>query len=147
MLVGEAPGADEDKVGEPFVGRSGKLLATWFESIDMKRGKDYYITNIVKCRPPKNRDPQFEELKMCFTNWLHDEIKKINPAVIVPVGRISAQYLLQDDSAMGRIQGRIHIRDNRKIIPIYHPSFILRGNDDKEVKKTLKLIKENAPVV
>jgi len=143
MVVAEGPGAEEDKTGEPFVGRSGKLLMQWFNSIGLIRGKDYFLTNIVKCRPPNNRDPTFDEMKICGVQWLKKQIDKVNPKLVITVGRIATQYLLNSDSTMGKLRGQKINRGNRVVMPIYHPSYVLRqGGSNIETELDLTQIKK-----
>ena len=143
MVIGEAPGKEESIQGEPFVGRSGKLLMEWFESINLIRNKNYFLTNILHCRPPGNRDPLPKEIKICTEAWLKPQIQKVNPKLIITVGRIASQYILKMDTPMRRLHGRIFQRAHRKIIPIYHPSYVLRQKEDvPEVIEDLKLIKK-----
>ena len=143
MVIAEGPGAEEDKVGEPFVGRSGKLLTQWFESINLIREKNYFLDNIVKCRPPGNRDPYFEEMNCCAKTWLFKQIKEVNPKLIITVGRIASQYLLEMDTPIGRLVGRVFERDIGTIFPLYHPAYILRQPKIQEmVNKHLDHIAE-----
>jgi uracil-DNA glycosylase len=126
LVIGEAPGADEDRQGEPFVGRAGRLLNAMLRSIGLDRG-ECYIANILKCRPPNNRDPKPEEAQTC-TPYLDRQIALIEPRVILAVGRVAAQWLLQSDQAIGRLRGRVHAYGARSIplVVTYHPAYLLR---------------------
>jgi uracil-DNA glycosylase len=126
LVIGEAPGADEDRQGEPFVGRAGQLLNAMLKAIGLRRA-DVYIANILKCRPPGNRDPQPEEASAC-TPYLGRQIALLRPRVLLAVGRISAQWLLQTDAPIGRLRGRLH-RYGEAATPLvvtYHPAYLLR---------------------
>lgn len=137
MVVGEAPGADEDRLGEPFVGRAGKLLDSMLlaigrsrEGADAKRG--VYIGNIVKCRPPNNRDPQPEEAAACRP-YLERQLALVKPRLILAVGRIAAQNLLQTDTPIGKLRGPVHHYgpDKIPVIVTYHPAYLLRSPREK----------------
>jgi DNA polymerase len=131
LIVGEAPGADEDRLGEPFVGRAGKLLDAMLQALGLDREK-VFIANILKCRPPKNRDPSPQEAGCCWP-FLQRQITLINPRIILAVGRIAAQNLLQTQVAVGKLRGRVH-RLNDTEIPIivsYHPAYLLRSPREK----------------
>jgi len=124
MFVGEGPGETEDLEGLPFVGRAGKLLDTYLESVGMKR-QDVYIANMVKCRPPGNRDPQPEEQQRCWS-WLAGQIELINPKLIVCLGRISAGRLIRPDFRVTVEHGKIYDIDGRKVMGTFHPATLLR---------------------
>lgn len=125
MIVGEAPGADEDRQGEPFVGRAGQLLNAMLKAIGLQR-KQVYITNILKCRPPNNRDPKREEAAAC-NPYLQRQISLIQPRVILAVGRVAAQNLLQSDLPIGKLRGRVHRLENGvPVVVTYHPAYLLR---------------------
>jgi uracil-DNA glycosylase family 4 len=131
MVIGEAPGAEEDRQGEPFVGRAGQLLNAMLRAIGLARG-DVYIANILKCRPPNNRDPTPEETALC-TEYLDRQIELVAPRALLSVGRIAAQWLLQTDSPVGRLRGRTH-RFGAPGIPLvvtYHPAYLLRSPSAK----------------
>ncbi|MBM4328781.1 MAG: uracil-DNA glycosylase [Deltaproteobacteria bacterium] len=132
MFVGEGPGADEDLQGKPFVGRAGQLLTRMIEAMGLTR-EDVYITNIVKCRPPGNRDPEALEIETCFP-FLERQIKAISPEVIVALGRISAGTLLGAKAPLSRLRGRFHDRGGIPIMPTYHPSFLLRQERERRWK-------------
>lgn len=131
MVVGEAPGADEDRQGEPFVGRAGQLLNAMLQAIGFAR-EQVYIANIIKCRPPGNRDPHIEETAACQP-FLHRQIALIQPRLILSVGRISAHNLLGTEEAVGRLRGRVHRFDPGDIplIVTYHPAYLLRRPQEK----------------
>lgn len=131
LVIGEAPGAEEDRQGEPFVGRAGKLLTAMLNAIGLAR-EQVFIANIVKCRPPGNRDPHRDETAACQA-YLHRQIALIEPKVILSVGRVSAQNLLGTDEAVGRLRGRVHRFDpgNVPLIVSYHPAYLLRRPEEK----------------
>ena len=129
MFVGEAPGADEDVQGEPFVGRAGQLLTKIIEAIDMKR-EDVYIANVIKCRPPGNRNPEPDEIAQCEP-FLLRQIAAINPKVIVALGAFAAKTLLRSEEPISRLRGQIYDFHGAKLIPTFHPSFLLRSPDRK----------------
>lgn len=131
LVIGEAPGADEDRLGEPFVGRAGKLLNPMLLAIGLKR-EQVYIANILKCRPPENRDPAPTEANLCRP-FLERQIELIRPRIILAVGRIAAQNLLDTDTQIGKLRGRIH-RFGPAQIPLvvtYHPAYLLRSPREK----------------
>lgn len=131
MIIGEAPGAEEDRRGEPFVGRAGKLLDEMLRALGLQR-PDVFIANILKCRPPGNRDPKTEEAAECRT-YLRRQIELVEPEVILAVGRIAAQDLLQTDEPIGRLRTREH-RYPEADIPVivtYHPAYLLRSPTQK----------------
>jgi uracil-DNA glycosylase len=127
LVVGEAPGADEDRQGEPFVGRAGQLLNAMLRAMGTPRS-EVYIANILKCRPPGNRDPQPEESTSC-TPYLTQQIALLKPRVILAVGRISAQWLLQTDSPIGRLRGQVfqYGAAATPLVVTYHPAYLLRS--------------------
>jgi uracil-DNA glycosylase family 4 len=129
MFIGEAPGADEDAQGEPFVGRAGQLLNSMIKAIGMKR-EDVFIANILKSRPPNNRDPLPDEVSACIP-YLHRQIELVNPKLIVCVGRIAAQNLLNTDTPIGKLRGQVHKLGNRPVIVTYHPAYLLRSPGEK----------------
>ncbi len=131
LVIGEAPGADEDRQGEPFVGRAGQLLDSMLRAIGMPR-EQVYIANILKCRPPGNRDPKPEEASCC-TPFLHRQIALIRPKVILAVGRIAAQNLLATTVPIGKLRGQVH-RYGPLATPLvitYHPAYLLRSPGEK----------------
>lgn len=129
MVVGEAPGAEEDRRGEPFVGRAGQLLDEMLRAIGQQRG-DVFIANILKCRPPNNRDPKPEEAAECRA-YLDRQIELVSPRIILAVGRIAAQQLLGTDTPVGRLRGRVHQLGDTPVIVTYHPAYLLRSPGQK----------------
>lgn len=132
MLIGEGPGEQEDLQGEPFVGRSGKLLDKFLESIDLSREKNVYIANMVKCRPPHNRDPKPEEQELCIT-WLREQFKCIRPKLIICVGRIAAQKLISPDFRVTKQHGEFIEKGGVLMMGTFHPAAILRNPNNKEL--------------
>jgi uracil-DNA glycosylase len=126
MVIGEAPGAEEDRQGEPFVGRAGQLLNAMLRAIGFAR-EDVYIANILKCRPPNNRDPRPEEAFTC-TPYLNRQIDLLRPRAILAVGRIAGQWLLQSDAPIGRLRGQVlrYGERNTPMVITYHPAYLLR---------------------
>lgn len=131
MLIGEGPGENEDLQGQPFVGRSGQLLDKFLASVDLSRDKNVYIANMVKCRTPKNRDPKPEEQDMCI-NWLREQFKIIKPKIIVCVGRISAQKLIDKNFKVTQQHGEFIDKNGTLFMGTYHPAAILRNPNNKE---------------
>lgn len=129
MFIGEGPGRDEDIQGEPFVGRAGQLLTKIIEAMGMKR-EDVYITNIIMCRPPENRAPLPDEVATCIP-FLHQKIEVIQPKVIVCLGSIAAKSLLQTEANITRIRGQWQEYRGIKVMPTYHPAYLLRNPDAK----------------
>jgi DNA polymerase len=131
MFIGEAPGADEDRQGEPFVGRAGQLLNSMLKALGFARG-DVYIANVLKCRPPGNRDPKPEEALQC-RGYLERQIDLVSPTLIVAVGRIAAQSLLATDTALARLRGKVHPLGalRRPLVVTYHPAYLLRSPGEK----------------
>lgn len=125
LLIGEAPGYYEDKQGQPFVGEAGQLLTEILDSTNLKRS-DIYITNLVKCRPPDNRDPRPDEIKICAT-FLEIQIMLLQPKIVVCLGRFSSQHILKCNTPIHSIRGKVHGLKNFKVIPAYHPAFIIRN--------------------
>ncbi|MDP3584153.1 MAG: uracil-DNA glycosylase [Thiobacillus sp.] len=130
LIVGEAPGADEDAQGEPFVGQAGKLLDAMLGAIGLARGNRVYITNVLKSRPPGNRNPEHDEIAACMP-YLLAQIELIRPRLIVALGRFAAQTLLQTDEAIARLRGRVHQYQGVPLIVTYHPAYLLRNLPDK----------------
>lgn len=132
MVVGEGPGADEDAQGEPFVGRAGKLLDEMLRAIGRSRSDNVFIANVVKCRPPGNRDPEADEVEACRP-YLEQQIKLIKPKLIVGLGRIAAQRLLATDQPLSKLRGPMHsYGDTRTPLFItYHPAYLLRSPREK----------------
>ena len=142
MVIGEAPGADEDLQGEPFVGRAGQLLDQMLQAIDHPRAS-VYIANIVKCRPPENRNPQHDEALHC-SQYLHRQISLVSPAVILAVGKVAAQNLLQTDLPVGKMRGSQYqyAALNIPVIVTYHPAYLLRSPREKaKAWQDLKLVR------
>lgn len=131
MLIGEGPGENEDLQGKPFVGKSGQLLDKMLAAIDLDREKNIYIANMVKCRPPQNRDPLPEEQDMCI-GWLREQFKIIRPKIIVCVGRISAQRLIFPDFRVSRQHGQFIEKNGTLMMGTYHPAALLRNPQNKE---------------
>ena len=129
LIIGEAPGRDEDLQGEPFVGRAGQLLNAMLAAIGFKR-EQVYIANILKCRPPNNRDPSPEEAASCHP-WLQQQIDLVNPKVILAIGRIAAHNLLNTDASVGSMRGRQHSYNGIPLIVSYHPAYLLRKPVEK----------------
>jgi len=129
MVIGEAPGADEDRQGEPFVGRAGILLNAMLRAAGFERG-EVYIANLMKCRPPQNRDPTDEEAGRCLP-YLQRQIELVDPEAILCVGRIAAHRLLDTDTPIGKLRGRVHQLDGRPVIVTYHPAYLLRSPSEK----------------
>ena len=148
LFVGEGPGEMEDIKGEPFVGKAGQLLDVMLQLINLNR-KDIYITNIVKCRPPHNRDPRAEECSAC-RDWLNRQIEIIDPKIVVCLGRIAATSLISEDFKITRERGKWFDIGGRKYIATYHPSYLLRDetkrpdafSDLREIRAMLRKCKE-----
>jgi uracil-DNA glycosylase family 4 len=130
LFVGEGPGAEEDAQGEPFVGQAGKLLDNMLAAIGLKRGDNVYIANVVKCRPPGNRNPEPAEASACEP-YLSRQIALIKPKLIVALGRIAAQNLLGTDATIASLRGRTHTCVATPLIVTYHPAYLLRNLTDK----------------
>ncbi len=130
LLVGEAPGAEEDRLGEPFVGQAGKLLDNMLAALALKRGENVYIANVLKCRPPGNRNPEPGEVACC-TPFLLRQIALIRPKVIVAMGRFAAQTLLASDATIASMRGRVHRYAGVPLVVTYHPAYLLRNLPDK----------------
>lgn len=148
LVVGEGPGADEDISGLPFVGKAGQYLDKWLEAIGMSRHKDCFIANVVKCRPPENRDPRDDEIEACLP-YLRRQIEILRPRIILTVGRIAAITLIGEETSLGRLRGRTYRFNGIPLIPTYHPSGVLRDpslrgpvwEDLKRLKAELENIK------
>jgi DNA polymerase len=141
MFIGEAPGYDEDVQGRPFVGKAGQLLTKIIQSINLLR-EEVYITNIVKCRPPQNRNPEPDEIQSCRP-FLMNQIRVIQPEIICALGTFSAQTLLKTDTKITALRGRFYDFEGIKVIPTYHPAFLLRNPERKrEVWEDVKKIAE-----
>ena len=130
MLVGEGPGANEDEQGLPFVGKSGQLLDHYLEAVDLSRDKNVYIANIVKCRPPQNRDPLPEESAACIP-WLRQQFQLIRPKIVVCLGRVAAQRMLDPGFSISRDHGKFFDKQGTLFMATYHPAALLRYPDNK----------------
>jgi len=130
MLVGEAPGENEDLQGEPFVGQAGKLLDNMLAALGLARGRNVYIANVLKCRPPGNRNPEPDEVAQCEP-YLKRQIALIKPKVIVVLGRFAAQSLLRSDTPIGKLRGAVHSYEGIPVVVTYHPAYLLRTLTDK----------------
>jgi DNA polymerase len=134
VFVGEAPGRDEDIQGRPFVGRAGQLLTKIIHAMKFKR-EEVYITNIVKCRPPENRNPQKQEIEMC-QDYLREQLEMIKPRVIVTLGKVATDSFVQSKLGMTAIRGHFYEYNNIKVMPTFHPSYIIRNEgNNKGIKK------------
>jgi DNA polymerase len=130
LVIGEAPGAEEDRQGEPFVGRAGQLLNAMLAAVGLAR-EQVYIANVLKCRPPNNRDPKPEEAVAC-SGFLQRQVALIQPKIILVVGRIAAQNLLHTDAPLGTLRGRVHRLENGvPVVVTYHPAYLLRSPQEK----------------
>ncbi|WP_179405264.1 uracil-DNA glycosylase [Burkholderia guangdongensis] len=130
MLIGEAPGENEDKQGEPFVGQAGKLLDNMLQALSLKRGENVYIANVIKCRPPGNRNPEPDEVARC-SPYLQRQVALVKPKLIVALGRFAAQTLLNSDSSIASMRGRVHEYEGVPVVVSYHPAYLLRSLQDK----------------
>jgi DNA polymerase len=147
MFVGEAPGRDEDIQGFPFVGRAGQLLTKIIEAIDLKR-EEVYIANVIKCRPPENRNPEPDEVGSCEP-FLFRQIDAVRPKVIVALGSFAVHTLLQSDAPISRLRGKVYDYRGAKLVPTFHPAFLLRSPDRKrdtweDMKTVRALLREDA---
>jgi uracil-DNA glycosylase family 4 len=141
MFVGEAPGREEDQQGLAFVGRAGQLLTKIIEAIGRKR-EDVFIANVIKCRPPGNRNPEADEVAACRP-FLEEQIRLIAPRVIVTLGTFAAQALLETDEPIGRMRGRWRTARGVRIMPTFHPAFLLRSPErKKDVWEDMKLVRD-----
>ena len=142
VFVGEAPGASEDKQGKPFVGRAGQLLTRMLAArgVEFDRERDCYIANVVKCRPPNNRNPEPDEIAAC-SPFLEAQIAAVRPEVLVALGKFAAQTLLATDTPISRLRGQFHDRNGVAVMPTFHPSYLLRNPAAKrEVWEDMKLV-------
>ena len=130
MLIGEAPGAEEDRLGDPFVGQAGKLLDNMLAAIGLTRAENVYIANVLKCRPPGNRNPEPDEVAKC-TPFLKRQIALIKPKLVVAMGRFAAQTLLASDASIASLRGRVFSYEGVPLIVTYHPAYLLRNLPDK----------------
>ena len=151
LFVGEGPGADEDEQGEPFVGQAGKLLDGMMAAIGVRRGREAYIANVVKCRPPGNRTPTLEEAAACAP-FLDRQIDLIAPKLIVALGKTAAMRLLHTEASLGSLRGRLHDYRGMPLVVTYHPAYLLRNLPDKAkawedllfARRTLRRIEQGA---
>lgn len=134
MLIGEGPGYHEDKQGEPFVGAAGQLLNRMLAEIGLRR-EDVYIGNVVKCRPPGNRDPYPDEIEAC-TPWLREQIGSVDPAVIVTLGNFATRFILDRQVSISRVRGQRFPWNGRTVIPTFHPAAILHGGGESSAQMT-----------
>ncbi len=154
MFVGEAPGADEDRLGRPFVGKAGQLLDRILEAAGIPR-ESVYITNVVKCRPPGNRTPLPDEVKVCTARWLLPEIEQIRPLIIAPLGSVATQFFLGQKVSITKVRGQWFEWNGIRVFPMFHPAFLLRNpsrapgspkaltwRDIQEVKRALEELGE-----
>ena len=140
VFVGEAPGRDEDLQGQPFVGKAGELLTRIIEAISLTR-KEVYITNILKCRPPNNRDPKLDEISTCFP-FLIKQLETIKPKIICALGTFAAQTILRTENKISSLRGFFHNYHDVMLMPTYHPAFLLRNPQfKKHVWEDMKMIK------
>lgn len=133
MFVGEAPGHDEDIQGIPFVGRAGQLLTKIINAMDFER-EEVYITNILKCRPPKNRNPHRDEIDKCKA-YLLEQIEMIRPEVIVTLGKVAADFFIQNKVGMTALRGNFYDFGQLKIMPTFHPSYLIRNEGDRKIRR------------
>jgi uracil-DNA glycosylase len=141
MFIGEAPGADEDSQGLAFVGRAGQLLTKIIEAIGLARD-EVFIANVLKCRPPENRNPEPDEVEACLP-YLREQIRLISPRVIVTLGAFATQAILETDVSIGRLRGRFHPLGPIRVMPTYHPAYLLRDpSRKKEVWSDMKLVRD-----
>ena len=141
MIIGEAPGAKEEEIGEPFVGRSGKLLDKLLQNAGIDINQDVYFCNVVKCRPPKNRRPTKIEIQENLP-WLYQQIKLVNPSVIVLVGATALEAILKIKSPISILRGEWIDWEGKLVMPVFHPSYLLR-NPSKEEGKPMSLTKSD----
>ena len=130
MLIGEAPGENEDKLGEPFVGQAGKLLDNMLRALGLSRESNVYIANVIKCRPPGNRNPELDEVARCEP-YLQRQVELVKPKVIVALGRFAAQSLLKSEASIASLRGRVHEYRGVPVVVTYHPAYLLRSLQDK----------------
>ncbi|MGX7002753.1 uracil-DNA glycosylase [Caballeronia sp. KNU42] len=130
MLIGEAPGENEDKLGEPFVGQAGKLLDSMLHAVALSREDNVFIANVIKCRPPGNRNPELDEVARCEP-YLKRQVELVKPKLIVALGRFAAQSLLKTEASIASLRGRVHDYQGVPVIVTYHPAYLLRSLPDK----------------
>ena len=140
MFIGEGPGAEEDRQGLPFVGRSGKLLdQLMFEELGVTRDR-VYITNVVKCRPPNNRDPEPDEISSC-NPWLEQQLDLVDPKVIVTLGKFASQLLLETKTGITKLRGSSYPFRDRTLVPTVHPAYVLRGGGEPMAQMRADLVR------
>ena len=149
MFVGEGPGGDEDRIGEPFVGAAGQLLTRIIEGGMGLRRADVYIANIVKCRPPRNRNPEPDEVESCEP-FLKAQIRVIRPRVLIALGKYAAQTLLRDSTPITRLRGRWREYEGIPLMPTFHPAYLLRNPAEKrpvweDIQSVLKFLGRSVP--
>lgn len=130
LLIGEAPGVEEDLHGEPFVGQAGKLLDNMLSAIQLRRGHNVYIANVLKCHPPQNREPQSEEVAQCEL-YLKRQIELLQPKIIIALGKVAAQTLLKSEDTVNNLRGQLYAYHHVPVIVTYHPAYLLRNHADK----------------
>lgn len=143
MFIGEAPGFHEDKQGEPFVGAAGQLLNRLLGEIGLRR-EDVFVANVIKCRPPGNRDPLPDEIEAC-TPYLREQISLIDPRVVVTLGNFATRFILERQVAISRVRGQKHTWDGRIVIPTFHPAAALRGGGD--ASPTMTALREDFALI
>ncbi len=146
LLIGEAPGQHEDEQGKPFVGNAGLLLTEMIRALGLTR-EAVFITNIIKCRPPTNRDPHVDEVASC-NGYLQQQISMIKPKIILAIGRIAAQTLLNTDAPLARLRGKAHRVNNIPVVVVYHPAYLLRSLPEKrkawqDLQLAMQTVKES----
>lgn len=146
LFIGEAPGFHEDRQGEPFVGAAGQLLTRMLQEVLGLRREDVYIANVIKCRPPGNRDPQDDEIESC-TPWLVEQISSIQPLVIGTLGNFATKFVLNTQQGITRMRGRTYPWHGRTVIPTFHPAAILHGGGERsrqfgELRQDFELIRD-----
>jgi uracil-DNA glycosylase len=130
LIVGEAPGADEDRLGDPFVGQAGRLLDSMLAALGLRRGENVYIANVLKCRPPGNRNPEPDEVAQCSPHLLR-QIELIRPKLILAMGRFAVQALLDTDASIASLRGKLHSFHGVPLVVTYHPAYLLRSLHEK----------------
>lgn len=153
VFIGEAPGREEDRQGQPFVGAAGQLLTRMIQAMGLSR-QQVYITNIIKCRPPENRNPEEDEIASCEP-FLRNQLKAIQPLIICTLGKFAAQTLLRTRTTISRLRGQFHDFENIQVMPTFHPAYLLRNPQDKKlvwedlqmILARMKEIQNNRPPV
>ncbi|MCH9757790.1 MAG: uracil-DNA glycosylase [Proteobacteria bacterium] len=147
MIIGEGPGEEEDQRGEPFVGRAGKLLDMMLHAIQLDRKRNVYISNMVKCRPPGNRNPTREEIEQCLP-YLQRQIALVEPHLLVALGKVAAAHLLNTETSIAQLRQKVHDYNNIPLVVTYHPAYLLRSPQEKrksweDLKFIRRLLKEH----